>query len=135
MERVCVTLKESFHDMKSAPYSVELGEHMARDLERVANLLLVCALATLAQRLVGLVGYHTSLVKGLQANTEKRKAVLSVVFVGAQLMAKQLPIGGSYLLHALLHLHERAIDQLEYCQRISWGPLRVRALFTSHFTF
>lgn len=108
-------IEESFRDMKSARYGFAFRENMGRDPERVANLLLLCALATLAQWLVGLVGYHTDAVKGLQANTEKRKTVLSVVFVGARLIAKQLAIGRSDLLHALRHLRERAIDQLEHC--------------------
>ncbi len=106
-------IEESFRDMKSARYGFALRENMGRDPQRVANLLLLCALATLAQWLVGLVGQATGLIKGLQANTEKRKPVLSVVFVGARLIAKQLSIRRSDLLNALHELRTRARGQLE----------------------
>ena len=108
-------IEESFRDTKSPRYGFALRENMGRDPQRVANLLLLCALATLAQWLVGLVGYQTGLVKGLQANTERRKPVLSVVFVGARLIAKQLQIQRSTLLQSLRDLRGRAVVQLEYC--------------------
>jgi hypothetical protein len=106
-------IEESFRDMKSARYGFALRENMGRNPQRLANLLLLCALATLAQWLVGLVGQETGLLKGLQANTEKRKPVLSVVFVGARLIAKQLSIRRSDLLQALQALRARARRQLE----------------------
>ena len=108
-------IEESFRDTKSPRYGFAHRENMGRDPQRVANLLLLCALATLAQWLVGLVGYQTGLVKGLQANTERGKPVLSVVFVGARLIAKQLKIQRSTLLQSLRDLRGRAVVQLQYC--------------------
>ena len=106
-------IEESFRDMKSPRYGFALRENMGRNPERVANLLLLCALATWAQWLVGLVGLHSGLFVGLQANTEKRNPVLSVVFVGARLIAKQLSMCRSDLLQAFHELQLRARHQID----------------------
>jgi hypothetical protein len=117
-------IEESFRDMKSARYGFALRENMGRAPQRVANLLLLCASARLAQWLVGLVGCQIGLLKGLQANTEKRKPILSVVFVGARLIAKQLTIRRADLVRAFHELRERAVVQLEYTEVNLWGALR-----------
>ncbi len=106
-------IEESFRDMKSPRYGFALRENMGRNPQRIANLLLLCALATLAQWLVGLVGLHSGLTKGLQANTERRRPVLSVVFVGARLIEKRLAMCRSQLCEALSSLRERARMQIE----------------------
>ncbi len=56
---------------------------------------------------------HSGLFVGLQANTEKRKPVLSVVFVGARLIAKQLSMCRSDLLQAFHELQLRARHQID----------------------
>lgn len=105
-------IEESFRDMKSARYGFALRENMGRHPERIANLLLLCALATLAQWLVGLAGIQTGVTRGLQANTVKHKPVLSVVFIGARLIAKQLTLKRTDLRFALDQLRTRATSQL-----------------------
>ncbi len=105
-------IEESFRDLKSPRCGFALRQNLGRDPQRIANLLLLCALAMLALWVMGLFGYQHGHHRLLQANTEKRRRVLSVVFVGKRLIAKQQPVLLSQLRQAIELLRASAIEQL-----------------------
>ena len=66
------------------------GLHYARcnDGRRFEVLLLIAALASLVLWLVGLCGRALDWSRRFQANTERRRPVLSTVFIGRQLLRR-----------------------------------------------
>ena len=80
-------IEETFRDTKSHRWG--FGLHYARcdDGRRLEVLLLIAALASLVLWLVGLCGRALDWARRLQANTERRRPVLSTVFIGRQLAA------------------------------------------------
>jgi hypothetical protein len=110
--RTRMQIEESFRDLKSSRHGFALRENLGRRLERIANLLLIAALGVLATWLMGLHGYATNLHRGLQANTERRRRVLSVFFVGRRLLAKTTGVTGKELRQALRALHEHVLAQV-----------------------
>ncbi len=105
-------IEQSFRDLKAPRHGFAFRENLGRRVERVANLLLLAALGVLVSWLVGLHGYASSLHRGLQANTEKRRKVLSVFFVGLRLIARRHPITRSEIHHALGILHQDVAAQV-----------------------
>lgn len=85
-----MTIEESFRDLKAHRHGFAFRQSLGRQPERVANLLLIAALATLCAWLTGLIGIERGLDRGLQANTEKRRRVLSVFFIGSRLLKQRL---------------------------------------------
>ena len=76
------------------------GVARRRNSARVANLLLIAALAMLATWIIGMVGQQRHLVHGLQANTERKRTVLSVFFIGTRLLHQRLVLADQELLTA-----------------------------------
>ena len=90
--RTRMQIEESFRDLKAPRCGFAMREHQGRDLERTANLLLIAALGMLATWLMGLLGYARNLHRNLQANTERRRRVLSTFFVGRRLLSQSLAV-------------------------------------------
>ena len=92
-------IEETFRDTKSHRWG--FGLHYARfdDGRRLEVLLLIAALASLVLWLVGLCGQALDWSRRLQANTERRRPVLSTVFIGRQLLRR-----------SALELPKRALD-------------------------
>lgn len=82
--RARMAIEQSFRDLKAHRHGFALRQNLGRDAARVANLLLIAALAMLATWLTGLVGQQRGLVRDLQAKTERRAPVLSIFFYGAR---------------------------------------------------
>jgi len=81
-----MTIEEAFRDLKAHRHGFALRQNLGRNPERVANLLLIAALAVFCAWLTGLVGIAQGLARTLQANTERRRKVLSVFFIGNRLL-------------------------------------------------
>lgn len=109
--RTRMQIEEGFRDLKSPRYGFSLRENLGTDRERVANLLLVAALAVLATWLMGMHGKHSGYARTLQANTERRRVVLSTFFIGLRMLAKQLSIEAHQLEQALARLRADAASQ------------------------
>jgi hypothetical protein len=107
-------IEETFRDMKSHRWGLGLRYCRCRSAKRLQVLLLVAALATLALWLVGLGARALGLSRRFQANTERRRAVLSVVFVGRQLLLRTHAAITEPLLHnalsVLQSLHLQAVE-------------------------
>jgi hypothetical protein len=103
-------IEETFRDMKSHRWGLGLRYCRCRSAERLQVLLLVAALATLALWLVGLGARALGVSKHFQANTERRRCVLSTLFVGRQLLLRTYDALSQHLLRdalsalQLLHL-------------------------------
>ena len=105
-------IEEGFRDLKAPRHGFALRHNTGRNPERVANLLLLAALATYALWLLGLHGEHLGLHRALQANTVRTRRTLSVFFVGRRLLANAIQIRAGDLLHARQLLHAHVQQQL-----------------------
>ena len=99
-----MSIEEAFRDLKAPRHGFAFRHNLGRNASRVANLLLIAALASLALWLTGVVGVERRLDRGLQANTERRRRVLSVLFIGKRLIAQRLPIEPHELRRALRYI-------------------------------
>jgi len=105
-------IEEGFRDLISPRHGFALRESLGRRLERIANLLFIAALGVLATWLMGLLGYARNLQRGLQASSERRCRVMSVFFVGRQLLTKTIAVAGKELRHAKRLFHEDILAQV-----------------------
>jgi hypothetical protein len=98
-------IEETFRDLKCHRWGFGLRYARCSGTKRLEILLLIAALATLVAWLVGITARSLQLHRHLQANTERRREVLSTFFIGRELTRHQdcaLPLSlGSSLLHAL----------------------------------
>lgn len=104
-----MTIEEAFRDLKAPRHGFAFRYSLGRDAARVANLLLIAAFASLALWLTGLVGIQRRLERGLQANTERRRRVLSVAFIGKRLIDQKLVFRQTELRRALSDI-QRIVD-------------------------
>jgi hypothetical protein len=79
-------IEESFRDTKNAKLGISLTFANSRSAERFDNLLLIAALMLF---ILWCIGYAVSALKGdsaLQANTEKKRRVLSYIYLGREVI-------------------------------------------------
>jgi hypothetical protein len=81
-----MAIEEAFRDLKAYRHGFAFRLNLGRNAERVANLLLIAALATLAVWLTGLIGIERGIARSLQANTERNRRVLSTFFIGIRVL-------------------------------------------------
>jgi len=79
-------IEESFRDLKDKRYGFRLPESGTKNVKRLENLLLIALLATFAIWLAGQVAIKNKWHYQLQANTVRDKAVLSIAFIGIQVL-------------------------------------------------
>ncbi len=109
-----MTIEESFRDLKSHRWGFAARYARSRDMQRIQVLLLIASLACFVTWLAGLIAMARRWSARFQANTERRRAVLSIGFIGWRLL--KLP---DVLLlthewhHAMARL--RALVQLHAC--------------------
>jgi hypothetical protein len=83
-------IEETFRDTKSHRFGFGLRYARSRSLARIQVLLLLVALATLVLWLVGLAASAQNLARRFQANTISERAVLSIPFLGRQILLRRL---------------------------------------------
>jgi hypothetical protein len=81
-------IEETFRDLKCHWWGFGLRYARCNGAKRLETLLLLGALATLVAWLVGLAGRAMQWHRHLQANTERRREVLSTFFIGRQLLLR-----------------------------------------------
>lgn len=79
-------IEETFRDLKDDRWSFGLALARSQSRARREVLLLIGALATLQLWLVGLAARARGWMSHFQANTERRRAVLSVTFLGREVL-------------------------------------------------
>ena len=99
-----MSIEEAFRDLKAPRHGFAFRLNLGRDAGRVANLLLIAALASLVLWLTGLVGIQRQLDRDLQANTERRRRVLSTLFIGKRLIQQRITIRVSELRDAIVEI-------------------------------
>ena len=75
-------IEEAFRDIKSYRFGTGLELNMTRNQQRLQILMLIGMLATLVLWLLGTVVIMSDEARNYQANTEKKRRVLSVLFLG-----------------------------------------------------
>jgi hypothetical protein len=75
-------IEEAFRDIKSYRYGTGLELNLTRDQKRLQILMLIGMLATLVLWLLGTVVTISGEARYYQANTEKKRRVLSMLFLG-----------------------------------------------------
>lgn len=107
--RTRMQIEECFRDTKSVRYGLSLRHNMGRNAQRVANLLLLGALAILVQWIIGKYAELNQLHRQLQANTVSTRRVLSTIYLGARLIAKNVAIRAQDLRLALGAVQAQAV--------------------------
>ena len=80
--RARMQIEEAFRDLKSVRFGLGFDQHRSRDACRLAVLLLVAALALMLLWLLGSIARTRGWERHYQANTVRRKPVLSVIYLG-----------------------------------------------------
>jgi len=75
-------VEQMYRDAKDPRYGWALNLTTTRDVNRLSMLLLVSTLALLVAMLIGATAERNGLARSLQANTERRRRVLSLVSLG-----------------------------------------------------
>lgn len=75
-------IEEAFRDIKSYRFGTGLELNLTRDRQRLQILMLIGMLATLVMWLLGTVVIMSGEARHYQANTEKKRRVLSALFLG-----------------------------------------------------
>ena len=103
-------IEQSFRDLKNPRHGFGLRYSRSTKPERVAILLLIAALATFAQWLAGLIAKAQEWTRLYQANTEKQRRTLSIVFVGRRVLQEGKRILTCHMLDdALRQLREMVV--------------------------
>jgi len=79
-------IEETYRDVKNGRWGFGLEYARSRRAQRLENLLLIATLALVVIWLTGLVAKRRQWVRHFQANTERRRPVLSVFFLGKRLL-------------------------------------------------
>lgn len=78
-------IEESFRDLKCHRWGFGIRYTRSRSAQRLEILLLIAALATIAVWLAGLAAEAQNWARRFQANTERKRTVLSTFFLGFQI--------------------------------------------------
>lgn len=106
-------IEETFRDLKNHRWGLGLRYARCHSARRLEILLLLGTLAMLVIWLVGLVGRNEGWNRHLQANTERKKEVLSTFFIGRQLLQRQVHLTSSMMVRALFELRRRIRFEVE----------------------
>lgn len=87
-----MTIEEAFRDIKSSKYGLGLEQSMTRIGSRRDILLLIAMLACVIAWLVGKVGEAKQYHYKFQSNSVKNRRVISLCFLGCQMIRKKIPI-------------------------------------------
>lgn len=79
-------IEETFRDMKNARWGYALEYARSTSAARLENLLLITTLAMLTTWLLGLAAKAMQVDRQMQANPERKRAVLSIHFIGRQII-------------------------------------------------
>jgi hypothetical protein len=108
-------IEETFRDCKGHRWGFGLQYARSRDPRRWEILLLIGMLATVIHWLVGLTASAHNYARHFQANTLKKRAVLSVYFLGKQLLhSRRFHITRSELLVTAQRLPALCAEQTQW---------------------
>ena len=82
-------IEEAFRDIKSHRLGFSLSESLTRNRQRLDILLLIGALATFISWLMGILAELEQWHRHYQSNSDKKRRVLSIFFIGCQLVKEK----------------------------------------------
>ena len=85
-------IEEAFRDLKSTRYGFGFEQSYSRKIARIEIMLLVAMLASMIAWLIGLAAEKMKLHYQFQANSTKSRRVLSLFFLGCQLIKRKIKI-------------------------------------------
>lgn len=97
-------IEQNFRDLKNHRWGWSLRHCLSRSKKRIELLLLVGAIATLVQHLVGFAGELVDLHHRYQANTVRKRRVLSFFVLGGLLLQDQAEFTATAVRQALAQL-------------------------------
>ncbi len=83
-------IEEGFRDLKSSKYGFSFEEAFSKSIKRIEVLLLIAMLAALIAWLVGYIGESKGLQYQFQANSIKKHRVLSLFYLGCQILRRRI---------------------------------------------
>lgn len=98
-------IEESFRDIKNPQFGFGMRFSRTMGIKRLTNLFLIGLIGTLIAWLMGLAAEHRNLHRGFQANSIKDRRVLSVFFVGCQI-----------IMHPIIFLKKELLSTIKYTQ-------------------
>lgn len=107
--RYRMTIEESFRDLKSSRYGLGLEEGKTKRPKRRDILLLIAMLANLIAWLTGKVGEQMKLHYQFQSNSIKHRRVISLFYLGCQLVRKKYYFSMQQLEDTIASLREEVI--------------------------
>lgn len=103
-------IEENFRDTKCAYYGLGLKHSLSQTPERLNILLLIAAIATFAAWLAGLFTMMQGKASHFQAHSAKFKKVLSIVFLGREVLKRGVSLTLQQYLNTLLLLFQLAAN-------------------------
>ncbi len=101
-------IEESFRDIKNPQFGFGLRYSRSLGIKRLTNLFLIGLIGTLIAWLIGLCAKNRNLHYSLQTNSVKHRNVLSVFFIGCQIIMYSIKFSKSELLNAIRQVKEFA---------------------------
>jgi hypothetical protein len=111
-------IEETFRDNKSHRWGWSLRHTLSRSSKRLEVLLLIGALAYIAQVLVGIAAEHSHLHHRYQANTIRTRRVLSLFLLGSYVLASNDPaLDARALRIAVVRFRKKVTALVSPCDR------------------
>jgi hypothetical protein len=105
-------IEEAFRDTKSTRIGFSLSESLTRNLQRLEILLLIGALATFQTWLLGVLAELKQWHRQYQSNSNKKRRVLSIFFIGCQIAKEnKLVLKSREYKTALSQIKANALEQ------------------------
>lgn len=101
-------IEESFRDIKNPQFGFGLRYSRSLGIKRLTNLFLIGLIGTLIAWLIGLCSKNRNLHYSLQTNSIKYRNVLSVFFIGCQIIMYPIRFSKNELLNAINQIKELA---------------------------
>lgn len=111
---VRMQIEETFRDLKCHRWGFGLRYAHCYSAKRLEILLLIGTLGALVTWLAGLAGRAMDWARHFQANTERKRQVLSTFFIGRQLLARPTPLLAQALPGALSTLRSHLMPQVSF---------------------
>lgn len=97
-------IEEAFRDLKSSRYGFGFENAHSKNINRIEILLLIATLASLIAWLTGWIAERNELHYQFQSNTVKTRRVLSLFYLGCQVIKKKIKISMSMIEVAIKEL-------------------------------
>lgn len=99
-------IEQNFRDLKSSQYGFSFEHAYSKNIDRIQILLLIAMIATLIAYITGLIAETLGWNYQFQANTCKKNRVLSLFYLGCQVLKKKNIIPIKSIKKAFLALYE-----------------------------